>query len=153
MDHKPAVQPLGMRILLWLLLALVMFIACSIGYTFFNLSIGRLRGVYPTPQEAIQARADHDYSADARVVIEKAGPNYEPGMLANHHWYVIYKIYASSRKDGTPLHFGDHDGGGWNFVQTKEGWVALSEGQFPSFIALWMKILNLNGSAKAETVP
>jgi len=124
------------------------FSACSATYTISQLSVARSRGVYDTPQAAIDAWAERGYTPDARVVIERAVPNDPSGGLP-HHWYVIWRIYATAHKDGTPLYYGEYDSGGSNFVQAKDGWVYLKESQFPGFVAWWMQILNLDGEKPA----
>jgi hypothetical protein len=137
-----------MRDVVVLLAAGLLFSAYSVQYTLAQLSVARSRGVYDTPQAAIDAWAERGYTPDARVVIERAVPNDPSGGLP-HHWYVIFRIYATAHKDGTPLYHGEYDSGGWNFVQAKDGWVFLKESQFPSFVAWWMQILNLDGEKPA----
>lgn len=139
------------RDVLVLLAVALVFSAYSAVYTFSQLSVGRSGGVYESPQAAIDAWAAERYTADARVVIERAEPNRQDGGLP-HHWYVIWKIYATAHKDGSALYYDGYDTGGSNFVQTRDGWVHLSEGQFPGFVAQWMAILGLAGDRLAEEV-
>ena len=138
-------------VVLSLIATVVLFVVFSVLYTYFSLAVGRSRGVYDTPQAAIYARAAEGYTPDARVVIERAVPNRHDGGL-QHHWYVIWKIYATAHKDGTPLYYDGYDTGGSNFVQTRDGWIFLSEAQMPGYVAQWMEILNLAGDRPAEEV-
>ena len=66
-----------------------------------------------------------------------------------HIWYVIACVWGGHRADdGLPTgHGGRHayDQPGLFFVETRKGWVYMSEGLFPTVVGFWMKVFGLAG--------
>ncbi len=65
-----------------------------------------------------------------------------------HVWYVIACVWGGHRLDGSETgHGGKHgyDQPGLFFLDTKKGWVWISEGTFPTYLGFWMKVFGLAG--------
>ena len=117
-------------------------------YTTVQLSFARSKGVYATAEQGMLARAEEHYSADREVKILYAGTNSFDGSQP-HVWYVIAEIHATSRADGSELGRNGCDAPGSFFLQTKEGWVFVPEGAFPTFIGFWLKVFGMAGEGQS----
>jgi hypothetical protein len=120
----------------WLLIpvGILVLVACAFfpwTYTSIQLKIARAEGVYETPEQAMRAKLEPYYSSDAQIKILHAGPNSRNGRRP-YVWYVIAEVRASSRADGLPLGHNGCDAPGSYFLQTREGWVHVSEEAFPA---------------------
>ena len=136
------------RRLLIVLGILVAIIPSAWIYTSVQLASARSKGVYSSPEEGMQAIIDKGYTADHKVKILHAGTNSFDGSRP-HVWYVIAEVRASARADGSALSSNGCDGPGLFFLQTKEGWVHVSEGAFPGFIGFWMKAFGIAGPGQS----
>lgn len=119
-------------------------VLCSWGYTTVVIANASRKGVYPTAEQGMIAMLDKSYSPDRQIKILYAGTNSFDGSTP-HVWYVIAEVHASSRADGSELNKNGCDAPGSFFLQTKEGWVHVSEGAFPVYIGMWMKIFGVAG--------
>lgn len=99
-------------------------------YTFVMLNVAGTKGVYDTPETGMRSILDRYYSPDRKIRIIYAGTNSFDGSDP-HIWYVIYEVRASSHADGSPLHKNGCDSGGHFFLNTRKGWVPVSEGGIP----------------------
>jgi hypothetical protein len=118
------------------------------GYTAARLALARSRGVYATAEEGMRSLLDRGYVDITSTDIRYAGPNSFNGSQP-HVWYVVAEVRASRRRDGSRLGVGGCDAPGSFFLETKQGWVHVSEGAFPRFIGFWMKALGLAGPGQA----
>jgi hypothetical protein len=116
-------------------------------YTYTQLANARAKGVYATPEEGMLARVEKYYAADREVKILYAGTNSFDGS-APHVWYVIAEVRASARADGSEMGHNGCDAPGSFFLQTREGWVHVSEGAFPGFMGFWMKVFGWAGEGE-----
>lgn len=140
-----------MRIFRWMLVLLgfsFICVASSWIYTAVQLNIARAKGVYSSPEQGMIARAEQYYTDDRQVKILHAGTNSFDGTKS-HIWYVIAEIRASARADGSALGHNGCDAPGSFFLQTKEGWVHVSEGAFPGFIGFWMDVFGWAGEGQS----
>ena len=140
-----------MRSVRWMLVLLgfsFICVASSWIYTAAQLNIAQARGVYSSPEQGMIARAEQYYTADRQVKILHAGTNSFDGTKP-HIWYVIAEIRASARADGSALGHNGCDAPGSFFLQTKEGWVHVSEGAFPGFIGFWMDVFSWAGEGQS----
>lgn len=130
-----------------ILVALGLCGACLLLYPLAALNAASRGGVYARPEDHITAIAGREYCDAAQVVIEHAGP--EAGDGSNPHvWFVQWKIYARSHApcgSGRPMVYQTYDQGGYFYLNTRAGWVWMSEGSFPTYIGWWMKVFNLAG--------
>ncbi len=124
-----------------------LFFVCSWVYAASQLALAKNEGIYSTPEEGMLAHADRHYSADRDVKIW-AGTNSFDGSKP-HVWYVTAEIHATSRADGSELGHNGCDAPGSYYLQTKEGWVHVSEGAFPGFIGFWMKVYGWAGEGQS----
>ena len=136
------------RIGLGLAALVPLFFVCSWVYAASQLALAKNAGIYSTPEEGMRALAQKSYSTDRRVKIVSAGPNSSDGSQP-HIWYVIAEVRASSRADGSALGPNGCDAPGSFFIQTKEGWVHVSEGAFPEFVGFWMKVFGWAGEGQS----
>jgi hypothetical protein len=79
-----------------------------------------------------------------RVEIEYAGPNAFDGSNP-HVWFVTAKVWAASRGDGKPMGPRGYGAAGSFFLRQQDGWVHVSEGSFPEFVGLLMRLFNYWG--------
>jgi hypothetical protein len=141
-----------MRIFRWVLVLLGFILVCVASawiYTALQLNIARAKGVYSSPEQGMIARAEQSYTADRQIKILHAGTNSFDGTKP-HVWYVIAEIRASARADGSALGHNGCDAPGSFFLQTKEGWVHVSEGAFPGFIGFWMDVFGWAGDGQSR---
>jgi hypothetical protein len=134
---------------------LVLILACPIVYvgsawiyTSIQLSIARSKGVYPSAEYGMKSMLEESYIGISRIDIRSAGPNSEDGSNP-HVWYVIAEVRADSRADGSSLGRNGCDASGIFFLQTKDGWVYVSEGAFPGIIGSWMKMFGMAGPGQS----
>ena len=138
------------KVLGYLLIPLSLIIFCfnlvffSWVYSSSQLAIARSKGVYPTAEQGMLERASRSYAGVPRVDILYAGPNYHDGSKP-YVWYVVAEVRAQARSDGSELGRNGCDSGGSYFLQTKEGWVHVSEGALPGFVGFWMDVFGMAG--------
>ncbi len=120
------------------------FVFLSWSYSSLQLAIARSKGIYPTAEQGMLERASRGYAGVPRVDILYAGPNSFDGSKP-HVWYVIAEVRAQARSDGSELGRNGCDAPGSFFLQTKEGWVHVSEGAFPGFVGFWMDVFGMAG--------
>jgi len=125
-----------------------MFVLLSWAYTNFQVKAASTKGVYDSPEQGMREILSKYYTADQDVKILYAGPNSKNGREPQV-WYVIAEVRATARVDGTALGTNGCEAPGSFFLQTKEGWVHVSEGAMLGFINFWMKIFNKAGTGKA----
>jgi hypothetical protein len=123
----------------------------SLFYTKAQLDFARSIGVFPDPETGMIEIINQDYIGIHKVEVVYAGPNNNNGSKP-FVWFVIARIWAESRRDGSPLGYGkwDHDEGGSHFLQTKEGWVMVPEHKLPGFVAFWMEVYRLAGEGNPQ---
>lgn len=135
-------------VIYFLLGLLAFFVLCSLGYSALVIAIASRSGVYPTVEQGIIARAEKYYTPDLKVNIIYAGTNSFDGSDP-HIWYAIAEYRASAHADGSELHRNGCDSGGNFYLNTKKGWVYVSEGVFPVYVGKWMKIFGMAGPGQA----
>ena len=107
--------------------------ACAYGYTIFQLGLGRLEGVYPSPEEGMRTRIEDSYIGIQDIQIEHAGPNAFDGSNP-HIWFVVARVFAEQRRDGSRLPpTGDYPGS--FYLKVHDGWIYRPEGSFPTLSA------------------
>lgn len=122
--------PLAILVLAYIPVAIV---AGSMFYTLTELHYAHLRGLYPTPQEAVISNAHLWFRGIHEVRFDYAGTNSHDGSDP-HVWYVIYTVYADSLADGSRLYHGTYQRGGGFYLHIKssilgpEGWVQMRKG-------------------------
>jgi hypothetical protein len=121
---------------------------CTWGYTSLVLANASREGVYATAEEGMIAMLDRSYSTDRQIKIIQAGPNSFDGS-SPFIWYVIAEVHASSRADGAALGRNGCDAPGSFFLQTRQGWVHVGEGAFPTYVGLWMKVFSMAGEGQS----
>jgi hypothetical protein len=119
-------------------------------YTSAQLRVARAQGVYETPEKGMHSLLEANYSPGAEIKVLYAGPNFRDGSRP-YVWYVIAEVRAAVRADGSPLGRNGCDAPGSYFLQTREGWVHVSEGAFPEWISIWMDAFHMAGPV--ETAP
>jgi len=140
-----------MKVIRQLLIALGILVAIvplSWVYTSVQLNIARSKGVYPSAEQGMLALVDKAYSADRQIKILYAGTNSFDGSEP-HIWYVIAEVRATSRADGSEMGRNGCDAPGSFFLQTKDGWVHIGEGSFPTFMGFWMKVFGMAGEGQS----
>lgn len=133
-------------ILLLVLAALayaILIPACAYGYTIYQLGLGRLEGVYSSPEEGMRLRLEDSYIGIQRIEIDHAGPNAFGGSNP-HIWFVVARVLAEQRCDGSRLPpTGDYPGS--FYLKVHDGWIHRPEGSFPELIGFFMKVFHLEG--------
>jgi len=124
------------------------FVVLAWIYTTVQLNNARVKGVYAAPELGMLALAEKYYTTDREVKILYAGTNSFDGSNP-HVWYVIAEVRATARADGLELGPNGCDAPGSFFLQTKEGWVHVPEGAFPTFMGFWMKVFDWAGEGKS----
>jgi hypothetical protein len=119
-------------------------------YTTRQLAIASSRGVYPSAEEGMRSIINKNYEGISRFQILGAGPNDGSAKDKSHIWYVVAVVHATSYADGSGVGHKGCDAPGLFFLQTKTGWVQVSEGAFPGMIGYWMKVFGLAGSGQSE---
>ena len=148
----------GRRTALAIIAGLVLMCGLVIPLVHTNLALARARreGVYQTPQDGVIARANKYYCDVSNVVIEQAATNSFDGSQP-HVWYVIYRVYARSHTpcDGTgsELYHKTYENSGNFYLNVKEGWVFMPEGNFPTLMGKYMKWFGLSGPGDTFHIP
>lgn len=117
---------------------------CAYSYTVFQLGLGRLEGVYPSPEAGMRSLIEDSYSDVQHIEIEYAGTNSFDGSMP-HVWYVIAHVWRGPQTAGQPLDPNDYEGPGSFFLKVHDGWVHIPEGAFPEIIGLAMQVFHLEG--------
>jgi len=144
-----------MKRFLYILLIIGIFVGIlfisSWSYTKIQLYRASADGVYATAAEGMAKKIEEHYIEPNRYHILYAGTNSFDGSDP-HVWYVIACVWGEYRKDGSPIgsHRHDYDQPGSYYLNTKDGWVHVSEGAFPELIGLWMKVFNLAGPGSSQ---
>ena len=128
--------------------SLILFVVLSWAYTNIQLNIARGKGIYNSPEQGMRMILSKYYSTDQEVKILYAGPNSRNGG-SPQVWYVIAEVRATARADGTALGANGCEAPGSFFLQTKEGWVQVSEGALPGFVNFWMKVFGKAGEGQS----
>jgi hypothetical protein len=140
---------------LWFIFGAIVVISVislvSLFYTKAQLGLARSIGVFRDAETGMKEIINQDYIGIKKVEIVYAGPNYDNGSKP-FVWYVIARIWAESRIDGSRLGYGkwDHDEGGSHFLQTKEGWIMVPEHKHPEFVVFWMGVYGLAGEGNSQ---
>lgn len=115
-------------------------------YMTYQLEKATQRGVYASAEEGMRAHIASDYRDIQKIEIEYAGVNAHSGKHP-HVWFVIAKVWAGSRADGSSLGNEEHtyDYPGSYFLQTPAGWVFMNEGAFPELVGWWLEVYGLAG--------
>ncbi len=147
---KPLIQQV-LDIFRVVLGGLAAVVVVSFLWTFIVLLSAQRGGVYATPDEGMRAMIARSYvnPDDSQVIY--AGTNSFDGSDP-HVQYVIACVWGGHRLDGTPTGTGGrhgYDQPGVFFLDTKKGWVQVSEGAFPTFVGYWMKIFGMAGPGSA----
>lgn len=102
------------------------------------------KGVFDTPEQGMLTLIEKDYAPGYQAEILYSGPNSFDGSNP-HVWYVIARVRAAARADGSELSHNGCDSPGSYFLNTKDGWVRISEGKLPTFMGFWMKVFGWAG--------
>jgi hypothetical protein len=117
--------------------------ACAYSYTVFQLGLGRLEGVFPSPEEGMRSRLEKSYIGIQDIQIEHAGPNSFDGSNP-HIWFVTARVFGEQRRYGSRLPpTGDYPGS--FFLKVHDGWIHRPEGSFPEAIGFFMKVFHMEG--------
>jgi hypothetical protein len=148
--------------LLWLALAVGIPLTCvgivllvslsSWVYTTSHLRAARAAGVFASAEDGMLALIAKGYVIQPdEIQIVQAGTNSFDGS-SPHVWYVTACVWGGERADrfavGNGAH--DYDQPGSYFLNTKEGWVHVSEGAFPELVGFWMKAFGMAGPGSAQ---
>ena len=143
--NKRLIRGLVMTLAILSLMAL-----CPWGYTNLVVANARSKGEYASAEAGMLALISKNYAPDHTVKIYSARPDAHDGSNP-YVWYVIAEVRASSRADGSDMGKNGCDAPGSFFLQTKKGWVHVSEGAFPIYVGKWMKVLDMAG--EGQTTP
>ena len=136
-----------MKYVRWSLIAVgvvIVFVVFARFYTSFMLERATAKGVYASPEAGMQALANQYYAPDRQVKIVYAGTNSFNGSEP-YIWYVIAEVRASAHADGTPVGADGCEAPGSFFLQTRDGWVHVTEAAMPRFIGYWMNVFGWAG--------
>lgn len=131
--------------------AIVLFVlSLSWVYTTAQIADARVKGVYPSAEDAMLALIDRSYRQPDDVQIIYAGTNSFDGSDP-HVWYAIACVWGGTRHDGTPVGSARHiyDQPGMYFLALPEGWVFMPEGDLPELVGFWMKVFGLAGAGSS----
>ncbi len=133
------------RVAVITLALVILFVVTAWIYTSAKLTEASSNGIYTSAEEGMRSQIKDYYKGVHRSQILYAGPNYRDDRNTSHVWYVVALIHADSFADGRDLGHGGCDAPGSFFLQTKAGWVQISEGAFPGLIGSWMKLFGMAG--------
>lgn len=138
---------------LGLILVLLVWLAVTlpvVGWRYASIQLARARaqGVYDSAEEGMRSRLQAHYEGIERIDVLYAGTNSFDGSRS-HIWYVVAEVRARSRADGSSLGKNGCDAPGSFFLQTREGWVWMSEGWFPGIVGFWMNMFGMAGPGQA----
>lgn len=138
------------KILIIGLVAIFLFLGLNWVYTFVVIRWAIQQGTYPTAEEGMIERANAYYEGIEKIEIKYAGPNSFDDKQP-HVWYVIARIWAES-KSGRPVGSPgkDYETPGGFYIQTKQGWVQIPEGLFPTYLGFWMDVFAMAGPGSAS---
>jgi hypothetical protein len=119
-------------------------------YTVTALGIARHQGLYASAEAGMLNHIKKGYIQPDRYQIIYAGTNSFDGSNP-HVWYVIACVWGGTRSDGSPVGSQRHvyDQPGNFFLNTRDGWVFMSEGAFPGLLGFFMKVYGLAGPGSA----
>lgn len=102
-------------------------------------------GVYPSPTEAMMTQVRDNWVGIQEAWIRDAEPEIALGG-GSHVWFVTACVWADERADGSQVGSKTHDFDfpGSYFLETKDGWVPMSEVS-ARFVGFWMKVFDLAG--------
>jgi hypothetical protein len=140
MARRKTILLVSLAVLAWVIL----IPACGYGYTLFQLGLGRLDGVYPSPEEGMRAKIENSYVGIQRIEIDHAGPNAHDGSNP-HIWFVTARVWADQRADGHTLHPNGFDYPGSFYLKVHDGWIYRPEGSFPELTGFLMRVFHLEG--------
>jgi hypothetical protein len=125
---------------------IVLVSLCGLVYTISLLWQASTKGVYVSAEDGMLALLDRGYVQPDEIEIAYAGTNSFDGSEP-HVWYVIACIWGGTRADGTPpgSERHDYDQPGSFFLNTKQGWVHVSESAYPRMLGFWMKVFGQAG--------
>ena len=128
-----------------------MFLLSSWVYTTIQLRIARTEGVFASAEDGMRTLVARGYVQPDDVEIVYAGTNSFDGS-SPHVWYVIACVWGGHRADGSSVgaHTHGYDAPGSFFLNTKEGWVHVSEGAFPIIVGFWMRVYGLAGPGSTQ---
>jgi hypothetical protein len=129
------------------LMFLTVVVVSSWVYATAVLRSAEKEGIYDSAEDGMRARIARGYVNPDDSQIIYAGTNSFDGSNP-HIWYVIACVWGGHRLDGSvPGTGGRHvyDQPGNFFLETKKGWVFISEGTFPEYLGFWMKVFDLAG--------
>lgn len=112
-------------------------------YAAANIALAKNGGVYPTVEEAVIGQNSRSWG-DAKVTsveILHTGPNYHDGKMP-FLWFATYRVKYDRIPPGYDK---DNVMGGSFFMHVQGGWVFMSEGTFPEFIARVMELYHMEG--------
>jgi hypothetical protein len=143
----------AVRIIVGVFAAVLCFTIWSWYFTTSRLkSNARSFGIYPSPNEAMMAQVRDGWVGIQEAWIRDAEPDTALGG-GPHVWFITACVWAESRADGSavgsPTHDFDFPGG--YFLETKEGWVPMSEGS-ARFTGFWMKVFGLAGDGGGQVM-
>lgn len=129
-------------------LAIVQFAPVLAGAAWLHmlavLEKGKREGVYATPEDGMRDLVTRSWTDIEKVEIEHAGPNAFDGSNP-HVWFVVAKVWAAKRADGTPISQRGYESAGSFFLRVKDGWVHVAEGQFPELVGHCMRLFGYSG--------
>ena len=130
---------------------IVVIIISSWIYTTSQLNAAQKAGVFSSAEEGMRDLIAKGYIEPDDHQIIYAGTNSFDGS-SPHVWYVIACVWGGHRSDGSPTgsKWHDWDQPGSFFLNTKGGWVYMSEGAFPGYIGFWMKVFGLAGPGSSQ---
>jgi hypothetical protein len=133
------------------LLCIASFLLFTWVYVNVTLRVAQAYGVYSSPEEGMLARIDQNYAYPYEAEIAYEGTNSFDGSNP-HVQYVIACVWGDRRRDGSPVGSERHayDQPGSFFLHTKNGWVHMPEGAFPTLIGFWMKVYGLAGPSSSQ---
>lgn len=133
-----------------LALAAIVVVILGLIYTALTLVLVRAKGVYPSAEAGMQALIERGYANPEQVEIIYAGTNSFDGSAPNV-WYVLACVWGGSRANGDPVGSERHvyDQPGVFFLATRDGWVFVPEGYFPTLLGFWMRVFHLAGPGSA----
>jgi hypothetical protein len=87
---------------------------------------------------------NNNYVGITSLSLSTSGPNSHTGDQL-HVWYVIARVCAARRADGSGLGSNGCDTPGSFFLQAKDGWVHVPEESFPELVGHLMSVFGLAG--------
>ena len=129
------------------LIFLTIVVVSSWLYATTVLRFAEKAGVYASAEDGMRALITRGYVNPDDSQIIYAGTNSFDGSDP-HVWYVIACVWGGHRVDGAATGAGGrhgYDQPGTFFLETKKGWVWISEGTFPVYLGFWMNVFGMAG--------